>query len=151
MSRSPQSPPDSPHSGNSRASRSDPGRSMLSLQGKGRTERGDSNLPAYTYRNRSQIFTVIPPALSRSFQGFHRTPVFPPQPPRRCWRAQTSLSKALTQSLAHSRYSEQFTQQIPFIHPTIFIVPSTVRGTGDTAEEKCRQDLSSFGAYTLVG
>lgn len=86
--------------------------------------------------------------LSKVFIG-HLCP--PPAPPQRCWRAQTSLSKALTQSLAHSRYSEQFIQQIPFIHPTIFIMPSTVRGTGDTAEEKCRHDLSSFGAYTLVG
>ena len=53
------------------------------------------------------------------------------------------------QGLAHSRYSEQFIQQIPFIHPT-FIMPSTVRGTV-TAEGKCRHDLSSLGAYTQVG
>lgn len=78
-SHSPLHPPGSPHSGSSRASRSGPGRSKLYLQRRGRYKRGDSKPPTYTYRSKSKILTIIPPVLSRSFQGFHITPSSPPQ------------------------------------------------------------------------
>lgn len=66
-------------------------------------------LPHNACRNRSGISAVIPSALLRSFPGFHWTPLpsSPPPHPRRCWRAQTSRSKAVTQSLAHRRCSEK--------------------------------------------
>lgn len=48
------------------------------------------NLPHIHNRNKSKILTIIPPVLSRSFQGFHITPSSPPQ---RYWRAQALIPK----------------------------------------------------------